>query len=115
MKYVVLKTGGKQYKVSENDVICIENLHAKKDEEVILDKILLYVSDEVLKIGKPELNGFSVKAKILGEKKDKKIQVSKYKSKVRYRRVTGHRQLLTEVKIEKILLEDKDLKKSKKT
>lgn len=101
MKYVVLKIGGKQYKVSEGDIIEVENLHAKKDQKLTFDKILLYVSDGISKIGKPGLFGFSVKAKVLGEKKGKKIQVSKYKSKVRYRRVTGHRQLLTEVKIEK--------------
>lgn len=101
MKYAVFKTGGKQYKVSEGDIIEVENLNVKKDQELTFDKILLYVSDGIFKIGKPKLTGFSIKAKVLGQKKGKKIQVVKYKSKVRYRRLTGHKQLLTQVKIEK--------------
>jgi large subunit ribosomal protein L21 len=101
MKYAVVKTGGKQYKVSEGDVIEVERLNEEK--EVVFDQVLLYTADGVVKVGTPLVDGVTIKASVIDQVKGDKIRVSKYKAKVRYRRVTGHRQSLTKVKIDSIL------------
>lgn len=110
MKYAVIKTGGKQYRVSEGDIIEIDRLAAELDHQVEFDKILLFVADDTVKIGKPNLTDVSVKGKVLEQIKGKKIRVAKFKAKARYRRVTGFRSQLTSVKIDKV-----ELKKSKST
>jgi large subunit ribosomal protein L21 len=102
MKYAVIKTGGKQYKVSEGDVLEVERLKAEKDSKISFDNVLLLVSDSSVKIGKPFLAGEKVEAKLLENIKGEKIRVSKYKSKVRFRRTTGFRASISKVLIEKI-------------
>jgi len=102
MKYAVIKTGGKQYKVSEGDVIDIDRLNIEKDGKVLFDEVLLIVSDSGIKIGKPTIAGEKVEAKVVDNIKGDKIKVSKFKSKVRYRRVTGFRASLSRVQIDKI-------------
>ena len=113
MKYAVIKTGGKQYKVSEGDVIDIDRLNIEKDGKVLFDEVLLIVSDSGIKIGKPTIAGEKVEAKVVDNIKGDKIKVSKFKSKVRYRRVTGFRASLSRVQIDKIgfVKEKKSLKK----
>jgi len=101
MKYAVIRTGGKQYKVSVGDIIEIDRL-PQDDGKVVFDQVLLLVSDGQTKIGKPTLPKEKVEGKVLGNIKGEKIRVSKFKSKVRYRRVTGFRASLTKVQIEKI-------------
>ena len=101
MKYAVIKTGGKQYKVSEGDTIEIDKLALEKDGKVVFDEVLLISEDEKVKIGKPFLSD-KVEGKILEHFKGDKLRVAKYKAKVRYRKVTGFRASLTKVKIEKI-------------
>lgn len=102
MKYAVVKTGGKQYKVSEGDVIEIDRLPIEKDEKVIFNDVLLIVTDNGIKIGKPTLTGEKVEGKLLDNFKGDKIRVSKFKSKVRYRKVNGFRASLSKVQIDKI-------------
>lgn len=109
MDYAVIKTGGKQYKVREGDILEVDKLPAKKDSEVIFDEVLLWVSDEEglpadrqVKIGTPTLSNVKVKARVLEQIKGEKIRVAKFKAKSRYRRVMGFRSLLTRVQIEKI-------------
>ena len=102
MKYAVIKTGGKQYKVSEGDIIDIDRLKSEKDEKIIFDNVLLLVAEDDVKIGKPYLEGEKVEGKLLENLKGDKIRVSKFKAKVRYRRKQGHRQNKTLVKIESI-------------
>lgn len=101
--YAVLQTGGKQYKVSEGDVIFIEKLDAEVDSTIEL-KSLLAVSKEdgTLIVGSPIVEGASLSAKVLGQGKAKKVVVFKYKSKKDYRRKQGHRQPYTKLQIEKI-------------
>lgn len=112
MKYAVIKTGGKQYKVSEGDVIEVDKLEVKEDK-VVFDNVLLLVSDEGVNIGKPFVSDAKVKGKLLEQKKGEKIRVAKFKSKVRYRRVTGFRAMLSKVQIEKIeKIESPEIKKS---
>lgn len=102
MEYAVVKTGGKQYKVSVGSIIEIDKLKSEKDKAVVLENVLLWVSDGEVKIGNPFLSGIKVKAKVIDHIKGNKIKVAKFKSKVRYRRVMGFRSLLTKVRIEEI-------------
>lgn len=102
MDYAVIKTGGKQYKVSEGETIEVDKLAASKDGVVNFDQVLLVVRENKIEIGTPTVANVTVKAKVLEQKKGEKIRVAKFKSKVRYRRVMGFRSLLTKVKIEKI-------------
>ena len=99
--YAIIATGGKQYKVSEGDVIRVEKLGAEAGSEVTFDQVLA-VSDKKLKVGSPVVDGASVTATVVGEGKGKKVIVYKYKSKTGYHKKNGHRQAYTEVKIEKI-------------
>mgnify|MGYP003973011041 CR=1 FL=1 len=100
----VIKTGGKQYKVKEGAKLKVEKLDVEKDTSIDFDEVLL-VSDEKggdTKIGKPNIEGAKVTAKVLEQGRSKKIDVIKYKRKIRYRKKYGHRQPFTEVQIEKI-------------
>ena len=102
MKYAIVKTGGKQYKISEGDILEVERLAGEDKKEVTFGDVLLYTADGVVRVGTPLLSDVEVKATVLGDIKGKKIRVAKYKAKVRYRRVSGHRQLLTRVQISSI-------------
>lgn len=102
MEYAVVKTGGKQYKVSAGTIVEVDKLKSEKDKEVVLENVLLWVSDGEVKIGNPFLSGIKVKAKVIDHIKGDKIKVAKFKSKVRYRRAMGFRPLLTKVRIEEI-------------
>ena len=99
--YAIIATGGKQYKVSEGDVIKIERLGKADGESVTFDKVLL-VSDKETVVGNPTVAGATVTASVVCEGKDKKVIVYKYKRKTGYHKKNGHRQLFTKVKIEKI-------------
>lgn len=99
MEYAVIRVGGKQYKVSKGDVLEVDKQDAKPNGQVALDDVLLFVSDGKVKIGNPRVSKVKVKAKVLEQKKGKKIRVAKFKAKVRYRRVMGFRPLLTRLQI----------------
>lgn len=99
--YAIIATGGKQYKVSEGDVIKVEKLGVAAGETVTFDQVLL-VSDKEVIVGNPTVSGASVSASVVAEGKDKKVIVYKYKRKTGYHKKNGHRQLFTKVKIEKI-------------
>ena len=103
MEYVVLETGGKQYRVEKGQILEVENLPEVKNGFISFDKVLLLVSNSDVKIGKPYLVSFAVRAKILESLKGKKIRVARFKAKSRYRRVRGHRQSLSRIQIEKIV------------
>lgn len=99
----VIKTGGKQYIVKENDKLKVEKLEGNEGDTVKLTEVLLAgASAEQAKIGSPLVEGAYVEAKILRQAKAKKITVVKFKSKVRYLRTKGHRQNFTEIQIQKI-------------
>ena len=101
--YAIIVTGGKQYKVSEGDVIFIEKLDAAEGEAVKFDKVLA-VGGEKTAIGTPVVEGASVDATVVANGKSKKIIVFKYKPKKGEKTKQGHRQPYTKVKIEKINL-----------
>jgi len=98
--YAIIATGGKQYKVAEGDVVCVEKLGVEEGAEYTFDQVLA-VSDEGLKVGEDVKNA-SVTATVLGNGKAKKVIVYKYKRKTGYHKKNGHRQQYTKVKIEKI-------------
>lgn len=100
--YAIIKTGGKQYKVAEGDVIMVEKLVAGEGEAVVFDQVLTVVNDADVKIGTPVVEGAKVTGKVEAQGKDKKILVFKYKAKSNYRKRQGHRQPFTKVVIEKI-------------
>ena len=99
--YAIIATGGKQYKVSEGDIITIEKLGVEAGEKVTFDQVLA-VSDKELKVGAPTVEGASVEASVFKEGRGKKVIVYKYKRKTGYHNKNGHRQAFTQVKIEKI-------------
>lgn len=100
--YAVVVTGGKQYKVSEGDVIFVEKLEAEVDSNVELTDVLAVSKEDGLVIGKPVVEGAKVVAKVAEQGKAKKVIVFKYKRKKDYRRKQGHRQPYTKLVIEKI-------------
>jgi len=100
--YAIIKTGGKQYKVSEGDAVYIEKLDAAEGDSVTFETVLSVVDGDTVKIGTPVVEGAKVTAKVEKNGKDKKIRVFKYKAKSNYRRRMGHRQPFTKVVIEKI-------------
>lgn len=98
--YAVIKSGGKQYRVSEGDTIELQKF-SHKDGKVIFEDVLLLATEKGVKIGNPNVKA-KVTGKVLEDKKGDKVRVAKFKSKVRFRRVTGFRPQITVVKIEKI-------------
>ena len=100
--YAVIETGGKQYKVSEGDVIFIEKLEAAEGEAVTFDKVLVVADGEKVNVGAPVVSGATVTAKVEKQGKAKKIYVFKMKRKKNYRLKKGNRQPFTKVTIEKI-------------
>ena len=99
--YAIIATGGKQYRVSEGDVIYIEKLDAEVDSTVSFD-VLLVGNEGDVKVGTPVVEGVKAEGKVVGQIRGEKIIVFKYKSKKNYRRKQGHRQPYTKVEITKI-------------
>jgi large subunit ribosomal protein L21 len=100
--YAVIETGGKQYRVSEGDIVFIEKQNVEPDSSITFDKVLTIADGENISFGEPVLEGASVTAKVLKHGKDKKILIIKYKAKKGYRKRQGHRQPYTQIQIEKI-------------
>ena len=105
--YAIIKTGGKQYKVEEGQVVKVEKLPAAEDEAVEFDRVLAVSDGEgEVDFGQPFLEDVTVKGKVVENGKNKKIVVFKYKPKNRSRRKMGHRQPYTKVLIEDIVTND---------
>jgi ribosomal protein L21 len=98
--YAVIKTGGKQYKVTEGDVLKVEKLNAEVNTTVELTEVLLVAGgDNAVKVGKPLVEGAKVVVEVLSQGKGPKVINFKYKPKKASHRKRGHRQLFTEVKV----------------
>ena len=97
--YAILKTGGKQFKVQEGDVIYVEKLDVEVDSTIEINEVLAVSVDDVLTVGSPLIEGAKVEAKVLAQGKSKKIIVFKYKPKKDTRTKRGHRQPYTKVEI----------------
>ncbi len=100
--YAIIATGGKQYRVSEGDVIRVEKLDAEVGTEYEFDQVLA-VNDGEMTIGEPTVAGAVVKATVTANGKGRKVIVYKYKRKSGYHKKNGHRQLFTELKIDSIV------------
>jgi len=103
--YAVIKTGSKQYKVSEGEIISVEKLNGEKGTEVVFDEVLMVSDERGVKIGKPYVEGAKVYAEIIEQKKGPKILVFKKKRRKGYHKKIGHRQELTDTKIKKISIQ----------
>lgn len=100
--YAIISTGGKQYKVSEGDVVRVEKLDLTEGETVTFDQVLMVSTDTGLNVGSPYVANATVTGTVGKDGKGKKVIVYKYKPKKSYHKKQGHRQPFTEVKIEKI-------------
>ena len=99
--FAVIETGGKQYKVIEQDIIFVEKLDVAEGDEIVFDNVLA-LENNGLKVGTPAVEGAKVTAKVLKNGKAKKIYVFKYKPKKNEKKKIGHRQPYTKVQIVKI-------------
>ena len=102
--YAIIVTGGKQYKVSEGDVVFIEKLEAEAGDTVTFDKILAVGKEDGIRVGAPYVDGATVTADVIKNGKAKKIYVFKYKSKKNEKKKIGHRQPYTKIQIKTIAL-----------
>ncbi|MBE6672456.1 MAG: 50S ribosomal protein L21 [Ruminococcaceae bacterium] len=100
--YAIIVTGGKQYKVSEGDIIFIEKLNAEEGTTVTFDQVIAVSGNEGLKVGAPTVAGATVTANVVKNGKGKKIYVLKYKAKKNEKKKIGHRQPYTKVQIQSI-------------
>ena len=102
--YAIIESCGKQYKVSEGDVVFFEKLEVEEGKKVTFDKVVLLSDDGKVEVGAPYVKGIKVEGKVVAHGKGKKIIVFKYKAKKNYRRKQGHRQPYTKVEITAIKL-----------
>lgn len=100
--YAVIMSGGKQYRVAEGEVVCVEKLEAESEAPIEFKEVLLVKTGEKTYIGEPLVEGASVTGVLKSQGKSEKVLVFKYKKKKQYRRTRGHRQPYSEVLIEKI-------------
>ena len=100
--YAIIESCGRQYKVTEGDVVFFEKLEAEEGKKVTFDNVVLVSDDKKVEVGAPYVKGVKVEGKVVSHGKGKKILVYKYKAKKNYRRTQGHRQPYTKVEITKI-------------
>ena len=99
MKYAIIETGGKQYRVAEGDTLFIEKLNVEAEQDITFDKVLAVMDEGSSVFGTPVVAGASVSAKVLKNGKGRKVRVYKMKPKKGYQRTQGHRQPYTKVLI----------------
>lgn len=97
--YAVVKTGGKQYRVSAGEKLRIEQVAAEVGQEIVLDQVLAVVDGDALQVGSPLLSGARVTAKVLAHGRGDKVHIFKMRRRKHYRKSQGHRQNYTEIEI----------------
>lgn len=97
--YAIIKTGGKQYRVSAGEKLQVEKLNAEIGAEVVLDQVLMLVDGDNVTLGKPLVSGASVKATIIGHKRGEKLKIFKMRRRKHFRKTLGHRQDYTQIQI----------------
>jgi large subunit ribosomal protein L21 len=103
MLYAIVKTGGKQNKVEEGGILSVEKLDdAKAGDEITLNEVLFLSNEGAVTIGRPLIEGASVSAKVLAQKRAPKVLVFKRRPKKGYKKLQGHRQYITHLKVTKI-------------
>ena len=101
--YAVIETGGKQYRVQAGDVVSVEKLGLLEGEKYEFDKVVMVAGEEGLTVGKPYVEGATVKATVLAEGRGPKVVVYKYKAKKGSAKKNGHRQAFTKLVIDEII------------
>jgi len=97
--YAVVKTGGKQYRVSAGNKLKVEQISADVGTEITLDQVLMIADGEAIKVGAPLLDGASVQAKVVAQGRGDKVGIFKMRRRKHYRKTQGHRQNYTEIEI----------------
>ena len=100
--YAVIKTGGKQYKVTEGQTLKVEKLPVEEGGSIDLNEVLMVADGDDVKVGAPYLNGGKVSATVKAQGRGKKIEIVKFRRRKHYRKQQGHRQSFTEIQIDKI-------------
>ena len=100
--YAVIRTGGKQYRVSAGQSLRVEKLDAEAGSELVLSEVLLVGEGDEVKIGTPFVPGATVKATVVGQGKGDKVRIFKLRRRKHYRKTLGHRQPYTEIRIDSI-------------
>jgi len=100
--YAIIRTGGKQYRVNPGDVVRVERLEGEVGSTVTLEDVLLVAGDGEARVGSPRLDGVSVVGTVVGQDRDAKVRVFKYKKRKHFRRTRGHRQSFTAVRIDAV-------------
>ena len=100
--YAVIKTGGKQYRVSAGETLKIETVAGEVGSAVVLDKVLMVVEGDKVTVGKPLVNGATVKATIVSHGRGEKVKIFKMRRRKHYQKHQGHRQNYTEIRIDGI-------------
>jgi len=100
--YAVIRTGGKQYRVSEGDVLRVERLDAEVGDTVEFDQVLLVGEGSDVRLGSPVLAGSKVEAKVRSQGRGRKVEIVKFRRRQNYKRQRGHRQYFTEVEVTSI-------------
>jgi large subunit ribosomal protein L21 len=100
--YAVIKTGGKQYRISAGDKLKVESLPVEVGGEVVLGDVLMVADSDNITVGKPNINGAQVKATVLSHGRGDKILIYKMRRRKHYRKTQGHRQNFTEIRIDAI-------------
>jgi large subunit ribosomal protein L21 len=102
MTYAIIKFSGKQYRVTENEIIELEHLVGKTKDKLVFDEVLLASSGDKLLVGQPTVVKMKVEGEVLSHVRGEKVRVAKFRAKSRYRKVQGAKQPRTQVKITKI-------------
>ena len=100
--YAVIKTGGKQYRLSEGDTVRVETIDAEEGSSVEFDNILMVADGDNIKVGAPYVDGGKVVAKVKAHGRHKKIEIIKFNRRKHYDKRTGHRQNYTELEVTSI-------------
>jgi large subunit ribosomal protein L21 len=100
--YAVIETGGKQYRVAENDRLTVEKIEGKAGSTIELSKVLMVANGDTITLGKPTVSGAKVTAKVVSQQRGKKLRIAKFVRRGGYFNRMGHRQDLTTLAIEKI-------------
>lgn len=97
--YAVVKTGGKQYKVTQDEYLKVEKLEGNEGDTIELDQVLMIADGDKLKIGSPMIDGGKITATILSHGRHKKVEIMKFRRRKHHQKRTGHRQYYTEIKV----------------
>jgi len=97
--YAVIKTGGKQYKLAQGDVVRVEKLDAEEGASVELDKVLMIADGDSINVGTPYVDGSKVSATVKSHGRAKKVEIMKFRRRKHHQKKTGHRQYYTEIEV----------------